>query len=654
MGVERGLLLLALVVAAIPFVIERLRRRRARPIPFPAIRLLIREQTRFSRALVLHRWRHVALRAGALALLVLAFAGPYWARPERVGRALGPGTAAVIVVDDSPFSGVRVRGSRLLDLERALVRGYLEAKAPDARIAVLGLVAAGHAPRIGLSEDVTVSRAALAGLSPLAGPEDPGALLGAARAALAASGAGRRLLIWVGARQLPAFVSAAADDLRVVSVHPAPEAPPRDVFIVDAHPEPGRLSVRVVNAGEGPWEGTLRVSLARTRRASERRLSVPAGATATEALPLPTDQGGPGNARLLGQGPLARYRSRDFVVPDSRRRPRTLLVAEGEPRDPTRDPLFYLRNALRALGEGSAARASWEDLEAAPPGAGDWVWMLLPGPLDGERLAAVRGWLDEGARVWLAFGAPPAPRTSFFGVSLVGTSAEVRRGASAPVGSADLAACLADVATRGGLLVSGHRAAGFSVLSEATDGVPLVIGRSFGAGYLVVDLSGLAPERTDLPLQPCFPAWIEGIREAAADATLDLRKRVYEEGDVLAPLPDAQGAFTASLVLPDGRQRDWEEGPVVLEDVGHHRLRVTRDGAIRAWDLVVNPRVSFDAASLEPPPEEPSEDAATVARHVDLSQAALLLALLLLAVEALLAAGEGLAWRPWRRGERGT
>lgn len=638
MGLERWLILGFLAALAVPVLLERLRRRRAQPVEFPAIRHLLREHARFQRVLALRRWMVLALRVAAIGLLVLAFARPYLERDVRTGRGIAPDTAAVIVLDTSPLSRIRTEAEGLLEAERKLAQGFVESRAADALVAVTGLPPQGEAPQLVFERDGTQLLDELAALEVEGLAEDPARVVEAARAALAAQARSTREVLWIGARRLA--VPETRDDVpgvRVVQVHPSPDDPPRGAVVRDVAVEAGAVSSELVNLSPEPFQGTLAVHGRAQRRLHEAEVRLGPWETTRVALPIPQGETFLGSARLSPDTTLARYQVRWFAAGSGQASAaRTFLTRTGAEEESHRDPHVFLRSALRAVGDASPRAASLDDLERDPPRAGDWVFLAAGGADLPGVLSSLRAWVEGGARVVVLVSSEPPPMFDLLGITLVGVAAGAHTGfvsdLALPTG---LAACLAGVTTRSVLLTSDARAAGYAVLAHTADGLPLLLGRRAGAGYLAVDLSGLEPGRTDLPYHACFPAWLEAVMTHLTGATLAPARTVYLEGEAFETPAEVSGPTT--LADPEGRTRSLEAGPLRLDTPGVHRVRLDDRGRIVTWELAANPRVDFDRASLEWPAVVEADEERTVARRVDLSDVALLLALLVLLPEVAVA-----------------
>jgi len=93
--------LLGLLAAALPWLIHRIGRRRARPVAFPAMELLLRAEREVSARRRLREILLLLLRTLVAAALPLAFARPFAEVRSDLPAATIRSQSAVIVLDDS-------------------------------------------------------------------------------------------------------------------------------------------------------------------------------------------------------------------------------------------------------------------------------------------------------------------------------------------------------------------------------------------------------------------------------------------------------------------------------------------------------------------------------------------------------------------------
>ena len=136
------LMLIALVGAAIPIIIEWLFRRRRRRIPFAAMRYLMNPKKR--RKIRLQDRILLVLRTVLLAVLAVALARPIL-RPAEAATAARAARRAVIVLDGTYSMGRRVGQTTAFELGRTMAQDVLRGLPKDASAAFVFL---GHAPKV--------------------------------------------------------------------------------------------------------------------------------------------------------------------------------------------------------------------------------------------------------------------------------------------------------------------------------------------------------------------------------------------------------------------------------------------------------------------------------------------------------------------------
>ncbi|MGH7515335.1 MAG: vWA domain-containing protein [Gemmatimonadales bacterium] len=233
--------LAGLVAAAIPLLLHLLARREPPTVVFPAVRYLITTTREHQRRLKLQHLLLLALRTLLIVALVLAAAGP--TVPSRGVAGHAP-SALVLVVDNSPSSGVVVAGTTRLSQLQAAARQVLSRATPaDA----LWLLAADGIPRRGDRQALLDEVGALP-VSPRR--LDLGAAVGLAGQVLAGDPRPGEITLLT---DLQASAVAAAD-VRVPLVVGRPDGPP-----------PPNVGIARLETGPQPWSadgGRLTVWLA--------------------------------------------------------------------------------------------------------------------------------------------------------------------------------------------------------------------------------------------------------------------------------------------------------------------------------------------------------------------------------------------------------
>lgn len=130
MGFLAPWVLAALPLALVPLILHLIQRRDPPTVEFPAVRYLVQVTEEHQRRLRLRHLLLLIVRTLLIILLIVAAAGP--SAPLQRAASHGP-SALVLILDDSPSSGVVVRGTpRLNELRTAASRVLAEGTAADA------------------------------------------------------------------------------------------------------------------------------------------------------------------------------------------------------------------------------------------------------------------------------------------------------------------------------------------------------------------------------------------------------------------------------------------------------------------------------------------------------------------------------------------
>jgi len=267
--------LAGLLAAAIPVLLHLLARREPPTVVFPAVRYLITTTREHQRRLKLQHLLLLLLRTLLIVALVLAAAGPTLPGSGVAGHAP---SALVLVVDNSPSSGVVVSGSPRLAQLQAAARQVLGRATPDD---ALWLLTADGVPRRG-DRQTLLDQVAVLPVSPRR--LDLGAALGVAGEVLAGESRPGEISLLT---DLQASAVSPAE-LRVPLVVGRPdEPPPANVGIarLETGPQPwgadgGRLTVYLVGDSGGGTPVSARLGTRPARQALAR-----AGGAAVIAIP---------------------------------------------------------------------------------------------------------------------------------------------------------------------------------------------------------------------------------------------------------------------------------------------------------------------------------------------------------------------------------
>ncbi len=238
-----------LPLALAPVIFHLFFRIRRKALPFSTFMFFQRIHPRLSARRKIREWLILLLRSLAVALLLLAFAGPLW-----TAGGLGGRTAAVLVLDNSASMTRRdASGQSLLEAAKAAARAALDTLDAGDAAALLVTVSDPAAPQAAeLVRDLDSLRAALNAIPPTEAGGAPADGLRRALGLLAAAPAARR--------EIHVFTDLQENDWS----RPASAA---------ALPAGLSLHFHRLTPGESPANATLlALELPRTRHLASRRL----------------------------------------------------------------------------------------------------------------------------------------------------------------------------------------------------------------------------------------------------------------------------------------------------------------------------------------------------------------------------------------------
>jgi Aerotolerance regulator N-terminal/von Willebrand factor type A domain len=611
-------LLLGLLAAALPWLIHRIGKRRARPVAFAAMELLLRAEREVSARRRLRELLLLALRTLVAAALPLAFARPFTEVRSDLPAATTRTQSAVIVLDDSASLRrlASAGGDVVFQLARARARSLLESLSPDSDVALVLSSEGTPAPVAEPSNDRGRVLAALDAAVCTARVADFGAALRRAGQILASSPHADRVVYVVTDLQATGWDDVVATEsgpaVIVLDVGGAWEN--RAVVSLSAEPAPeeGAQGVAVVaevaNFAAEPAHKlglTLRLDGADVARGF---IDVPAHGHARKRF-LST-------LRALGGGDTAHDAEveldHDLFPLDDRRRARVevarglrVLVVDGDPRTVrTEDETFFLEAALRAGGGGFSITTALPD-ELPPASLAGYAAVFLANvakPSE-ELCQGLARYVAGGGGVFVSVGdrvdadtwnqrckaVLPQP------LGLKRTAAVAPGGA--PEGeTVDLRPAerlapldrrhplLASFPAKGDGLASARffqfmllepvpDAPGRSVVLRYENGAPALVAADVGRGRVLLLTTTVDREWTDLPIRPGF---LPLVQEAAR----------YLAG---APGSDSISALTV------GQRREVAVGP---EDA---RVEIVKSNGQSRW-LEPEPRDphASDARGAEP------------------------------------------------------
>src|SRR5262245_15611969 len=540
-------LLLGLIAAVLPIIIHRIGRRRARPVRFAAMELLLRAEREVSAR---RRLRDVALlvaRTGLAAALPLAFARPFTEVRSDLPAVTTHSQSAVIVLDDSASMRRRMRRDETpFDVAKARAREIVEHLSPDSEIALVLASEGSTAPVAELSSDRPRVAAALAGISCSARRADFAAALRRATQALTGSGRGDRLIYVVTDLQATGWEDVApallAGGPEIVVLDASGGEPWSNHAVVglgaEPAPEEGAQGIAVVaeiaNFSAQPVRGlgiTLRLDGAEVARGF---VDVPAGGRARKRF-VHTVSGGARQAEVVIDHDGFPLDDRRACRVEASRGLRVLLV-DGDPRTVrTEDEAFFLEAALRAGGSNfSVTTVLADDLGNRDLASFGAVFLANVARPSATAAAAITRYVENGGGLFISVGdrvdadawnqtmktvLPPPLGLKRSAATAPGTRPE---GETVDLRPAERLApidrrhpLLAAFPARGEGLASAQftqlmllapvpDAPGRTVVLRYESGAPALVEAEVGRGRVLLLTTTIDREWTDLPIRPGF------------------------------------------------------------------------------------------------------------------------------------------------------
>jgi Mg-chelatase subunit ChlD len=633
MGFVAPLVLIGLGVLAVPVVIHLIQRERKRVVQFPSLMFLRRIPYQSVRR---RRIRDVALlmmRLAALALIVAAFARPFFRRPALAAAAQNGAREAVILLDNSYSMEYGDRWQRA----RAEAKKAIDALGPGDR-ASLVLFSTGA--------DVTVRSVAdrgrlEAGLS--SARTGPGATryapaLKLAGSLLSESPLPRREVILISDFQRVGWEqSAGKDDVKL--------------------PERSVMTPVNVASGETSNLAVTPISLQRTRFENHDRVAVTAGivnhsAQAATRVPMTLEVDGqriqsltadvaPHGSASLTFAPftVASRNMRGVVrLPDdglTRDNVFDFVVAPSEPvhvaivnRPGAESESLYLSRAL-ALGEDPRIELALRTPETLSDADLRQSGVVILNDIQvqdalGDRLAR---FVTAGGGLLMSAGPNASWPAHAASVAPAMLDAIVDRTTGTPLrlGGLEFSHPVFELfrAPRSGDFSAarfyGYRAVAQpsgQVLARYDDGAPALLERKSGAGRFLLWTSTLDLGWNDLPVKPVFVPFLMTATKYLADygeaaASLTVGQVVPAPRKTSASAKGSSTRGDTTVVAPSGARVsiDSEDGAIELNEQGFYDVRTPGTGADSAITLASN--VDLNESDLTP--IDPRELSAAVA-----------------------------------------
>jgi len=597
--------LAGIAAIAVPVIIHLINRERKVVVEFPSLMFLQRIPYRSVRRQKLRHLLLLAMRCLAIALLVAAFARPFFAKRSTAIATTGA-REVVILLDRSASMGYADRWSKARD---------------QAKKTVNGLSAGDRATLVLFASDATVAS------EPMATPDRVTAAINAAKLGSEGTKYAPALKIAsqiIGASTLPRREVVVISDFQktgwtahneiafprgtaVTPVDVGGASPDVGVSQVnldrDSTGERDRITVaaRLVNTSSTPRAVSATLSIG-GRDAQTQKVTIPASGTQQVAFPAVVVPNTATKALVrVNADSLAADDQYDFTIaPDA-----SVAVLVVEPRGATRreNQSLFMSRAL-SIGDRPAFRVTETTIDALTPRDLDGRALIVldevapPAGAVGARLRAV---LDAGAGVLAIPGTAgtDAWQADWRNIlpAKVGQVVDRTADAGGTLSSVDYAHPIFEVfnAPRSGDFSTArfyrYRALtaqpGASVSARFDDGSPALIERPVGSGKLVLWASTLDSYWTNLPLQPVFLPFMHQLGKHVgryadprtsftAGEVLDLSRH----GELTAPFLRGRAADSLTeLVLqaPSGaKERVTATGPnhlIALHEQGFYELR---------------------------------------------------------------------------------
>jgi hypothetical protein len=609
------LFLLGLAGLATPVIIHLIQRERKHVVEFPSLMFLRRIPYQSVRRRRVRHWPLLLLRLAALALIVLAFARPFFRRADVAESAAGGAREVVVLVDRSYSMAYGDRWARALDA---------------ARNAVTSLGAADRASIVFFSTGAQVALrstgdrerllAAIAGGSTSAGATRYGPALKLAGSILSESALPRREVVlvsdyqkggWQGAdgvrlpdRAVVTPVAIGSGDTANVAVTPV--SLQRSAF---SGQERIAVTAGVINRGPRPVSG-LPVTLEIGGRAQQtERLEVDAhgSASVTFAPFTPEGRDTRGTVRIA-EDALAHDNAFHFVV--APKRPLKLVIAE---RGGGAGSSLYLSRAL-SLADTPPVDVTVRPVESV---SGDElgstaVVVLNDVPVSTPLAERLARFVERGGGLFVVLGGRAAwPGTSADILPAhPGTAVDRTRGTAARLGALEYSHSVFEPfrKPRSGDFSSarfyGYRAVTLGkdgrTIARFDDGAPALVERRVGSGRVLMWTSSLDVQWNDLALKPVFLPFLH--RTVRYLAAYEERASWSTVGDVFEAAPAAKEPRTGRVALTPGGQRlalDEEGSDVLaLEEQGFYEIRA--QGRESEAPLTLASNVDLSESDLTP------------------------------------------------------
>ena len=623
--------LAGLAAIAIPVIIHLINRERKVVVEFPSLMFLQRIPYRSVRRQKLRHLLLLALRCVALALLVAAFARPFFER-RRAGISTTGAREVVILLDRSSSMGYADRWAKAKDAAKKVVNGLTSG---DRATLVLFASDASVASEPMATPDRIVAAINAAKLS-AEGTRYSSALKLASQI-IASSTLPRREVVvisdfqkigWVNHNEIVFPQGTTVTPVDLGGATSSDVAVSQVTTDRDSTAERDRVTVaaRLINTGSAAKSIAATLAIG-GRDVQTQRVALPAsGVQQVTFAPIAVPSGATKGVVRITPDSLAQDDVLNFTIAPDEAVP-VLIV---EPSSPRENQSLFLSRAL-AIGDRPSFRIDQKRVDALTPRDFDGRALIVldeVAPPTGPVGARLRALIDGGGGLIVV---PGGSRTETWPAEwrallpTIGQVVDRTDDAGGTLSSVDYAHPIFEIfnAPRSGDFSTArfyrYRAltpqTGTTVLARFDDGSPALVERLVGRGKVLTWASTLDSYWTNLPLQPVFLPFVHQLGKHAgryadprpwytAGDVLDLSRH----GELTAPFLAGRGAdSTTELVLdaPSGaRERVTATGAnhmITLREQGFYELRGrdTPVGAGRPIAVNVDPAES-DLSHLDP------------------------------------------------------
>ena len=588
------LFLVALAGLAIPVLLHLIQKERKNVVQFPSLMFLRRIPYQSVQRRRIRHWVLLMMRLAALALIVLAFARPFF-RSQDLGAAAASGAREVVVMLDRSYSmGYGDRWSRAVAAARSAINSLGAADRGS-----IVLFASGAEVALRSTGDKGRLLAALAGVESSAGATRYGPALKLAGSILGESALPRREAILISDFQRSGWQGAEGvrlPDAAVLTPTSVAEAEPSNIAITPVAlqrslfegQERVTVTAGAVNHAASAANGVTVALEIDGRSIQTKTINLaPHGSASTSFDPVTVTERNQKVTVRLANDALARDNAFHFVL--SPQPPIRVVLAERS--GAARETGLYLSRAL-ALGESPRFQTSSMPADAIPVDDLNRasVVILNDAPVAQSSADRLHRFVEGGGGLFVALGQRgdwPSPPDTMPGV--VGTAVDRTTGSPARLGALEYGHPVFEIfrAPRTGDFSAarfyGYRAVtpspGSQVLARFDDGGAALLERKVGAGRVLVWTSTLDLYWNDLAVKPVFLPFVHrAMRHLAGYREPEPWRTV---GEVVEPTVGPGGVRgsreTARVVLTPAGQRVTldEEGPDVLEllEQGFYEIR---------------------------------------------------------------------------------